>query len=174
MDKHELIIKFIPLAHNLAKKYSARFPRFRDDYMAAARLGLVQAANRFIPKKKTLFSTFAKRRIKGALLDMHRSLDLQGYRRKTETRPRVESFSFQNFIFSEDRETPEALLEAEDNILSIIHKVSEYEYPVFKGIYIDHKTHKVIAAEMGVPLNRVAYLHRTGLERLRRLLGAGV
>lgn len=172
MDKHALILKYIPLAHKLAKVYYTRFPRYLDEYKAAARLGLVQAANQFNPSKNTRFSTFAKRRIRGAIIDMHRSLDLQGFRRTTGQRPRIETVD--DYAVYDTGDKPDAALESEDFMLHIISKVSDKQYPVLKGIYVDHKSLKSIATELGVTLNRVSYLHRTGLERLRRLLGAGV
>jgi len=47
----------------------------RDDLMQAGVLGLIDAANKFDSNKQTSFSTYAKHRIRGAILDSLRKLD---------------------------------------------------------------------------------------------------
>jgi RNA polymerase sigma factor for flagellar operon FliA len=44
----------------------------REEYVAAGRLGLVEAAHRFDPDRGVKFTTFAYRRIRGAILDERR------------------------------------------------------------------------------------------------------
>jgi RNA polymerase sigma factor for flagellar operon FliA len=47
----------------------------RDDIRSAALMGLMDAANRFDPRRGVLFKTFAERRIRGAVFDEVRRMD---------------------------------------------------------------------------------------------------
>jgi RNA polymerase sigma factor for flagellar operon FliA len=47
----------------------------RDDIRSAALLGLMDASNRFDPRRGVLFKTFAERRIRGAVFDEVRRMD---------------------------------------------------------------------------------------------------
>jgi RNA polymerase sigma factor for flagellar operon FliA len=47
----------------------------RDDLLSEARIGLIDAINRFDPEKNVKFETYASIRIKGALVDYLRKLD---------------------------------------------------------------------------------------------------
>jgi RNA polymerase sigma factor for flagellar operon FliA len=67
----------LPIVHHVVAEVARRVPRHveRDDLMSAAMLGLVQAARAFDPDRGIPFSSFARTRIKGAVLDELRSRD---------------------------------------------------------------------------------------------------
>jgi RNA polymerase sigma factor for flagellar operon FliA len=71
----DLVRRNLPLVEHIVRRVSARFPRGvdRDELMAVALVGLVEAAQRFDPERGTAFSTYAGRRIEGAILDGLRS-----------------------------------------------------------------------------------------------------
>jgi RNA polymerase sigma factor FliA len=65
------------LAHREIERMSIRLPRHvdTDDLLQCAIIGLFQAIERFNPDSGALFRTFARRRIKGAILDELRRVD---------------------------------------------------------------------------------------------------
>ncbi len=75
--RRELLSRYIGLAHHAAREVA---PRVRDavsldELISAGSLGLLQAMEGFDPERGLAFSTFAMRRIRGAILDELRSRD---------------------------------------------------------------------------------------------------
>jgi RNA polymerase sigma factor FliA len=72
-----LVVEHLGLVRIIAMGIRARVPHFvdLDDLMQAGTLGLVDAARKFSPEKETTFSTYAKHRIRGAILDSLRQCD---------------------------------------------------------------------------------------------------
>lgn len=70
-EREALIQSGIRYARHLATKLSRELPSVvsLDDLVAAANLGLVDAANRYDPSRGAQFTTFAHYRIRGAILD---------------------------------------------------------------------------------------------------------
>ena len=71
-ERNQLIYKNKYLAEILAKKQILSLPTYsdnmiKDDIISSAYLGLVDAAKRYNPKKKSSFKTYAAFRIKGSL-----------------------------------------------------------------------------------------------------------
>jgi RNA polymerase sigma factor FliA len=71
-----LIESHISYAHAVATELLARFPAYidRQDVLAAAEYGLVQAANTYDASKGVAFTTFAYYRIRGAVFDLLRQV----------------------------------------------------------------------------------------------------
>ncbi len=63
--RQELVERFMPLVHKLARRYSGREPL--DDLVQVASLGLLKAMDRFQPDRGTAFSSFAVPTILGEL-----------------------------------------------------------------------------------------------------------
>lgn len=75
--RRELLGRYIGLVHHAAREVA---PRVRDavsldELFSAGSLGLLQAMEGFDPERGLAFSTFAMRRIRGAILDELRSRD---------------------------------------------------------------------------------------------------
>jgi RNA polymerase sigma-B factor len=64
--REELIERFMPLAHKLARRYLGAGQPF-DDLLQVASLGLIKAVDRFDPGRGTAFVTFAVPTILGEL-----------------------------------------------------------------------------------------------------------
>jgi RNA polymerase sigma factor (sigma-70 family) len=75
----ERVEAYVPLARTIAKRYWSRWIHLRDDIIAEAYWGLVQASIRYTGQVR--FRTFARHRIRGAILDF---LNPEG---KTQWRP---------------------------------------------------------------------------------------
>ncbi len=76
-DRSTLIQEHLYLVDIIAGRMVTQVPSFmnRDDMRSAGMMGLIDAANKFNPKKNILFKTFAEYRIRGAILDEMRKLD---------------------------------------------------------------------------------------------------
>ncbi len=75
--REELIIRCLPMVKALARRFSAYAAPCcgYDDFVSAGIVGLLEALDRYNPDMKTSFMTYAKHRIRGAILDELRSLE---------------------------------------------------------------------------------------------------
>ena len=73
-EQQSLAARHVMIARALAKSLQKSWPSFRDEFESTAMLALVQAAHTFDPLRNVKFSTFARIRIKGALLDTLRDV----------------------------------------------------------------------------------------------------
>jgi RNA polymerase sigma factor for flagellar operon FliA len=76
-EQERLMIETLPIVHFIARRIHKRLPQHVaiEDLYSAGVLGLVDAFHRFNPAKLNLFRTYAKFRIRGAILDSLRTLD---------------------------------------------------------------------------------------------------
>lgn len=70
----QLVLDHLPLVDALARRAAQRLPRWLDidDLIQTGRIGLMQAASRFDPARGIKFSSYASKRILGAIYDAHR------------------------------------------------------------------------------------------------------
>src|SRR6187397_190580 len=75
--RERLVVAYSPLVKFVAGRTGARLPSHVDqaDLISYGMLGLVEAMDRFEPKRQIRFETFAMQRIRGAIIDELRSLD---------------------------------------------------------------------------------------------------
>lgn len=75
--KEQLILKYAPMIKYIAQRIAARLPSHVDvnDLISSGVIGLIDAADKFNPKRDIQFKTYAEFRIKGAILDDLRSID---------------------------------------------------------------------------------------------------
>src|SRR6516164_10981210 len=75
--RDEVILEHLPLVKAIAVRVHENLPVHvdLDDLVHAGILGLFDAANKYNPEKQVVFSSYAKHRIKGAILDSLRQLD---------------------------------------------------------------------------------------------------
>jgi RNA polymerase sigma factor for flagellar operon FliA len=85
-ERNELIMQELPQVHYIASRMLERLPQHVElsDLVHAGVIGLLEAYRTFDNSKNAQFKTFAKFRIKGAILDSLRALDWgsRGIRRK--------------------------------------------------------------------------------------------
>ncbi len=76
-EREKMIETHLSLVDFLVDRMMTQVPAFvsRDDIRSAALMGLMDAANRFDPRRGVLFKTFAERRIRGAVFDEVRRMD---------------------------------------------------------------------------------------------------
>lgn len=75
--RNEIIMQELPQVQFIATRILERLPQYIElcDLVNAGVIGLIEAYRAFDPTKNAQFSTFAKFRIKGAILDSLRALD---------------------------------------------------------------------------------------------------
>lgn len=75
--RDELILSHMPQVRAIAKRVLDRVPRCItfDDVVGAGTLGLIQAVDRFDADRHVRFDSYAKHRIRGAMLDFLREQD---------------------------------------------------------------------------------------------------
>lgn len=76
--RNELVVKYAPLVKNIVERMALRLPAHvdREDLISAGTMGLMSAVERFDENRNVLFETFARFRIRGAILDELRSRDV--------------------------------------------------------------------------------------------------
>lgn len=76
-ERNELVMKELPQVYYIAARIRERLPQHveMEDLVHAGVLGLIEATRNFDSAKNAGFSTFAKFRIRGAILDSLRKLD---------------------------------------------------------------------------------------------------
>jgi len=74
--REELILSHMPQVKLLAQRLHRRCTQVElDDLISAGTIGLIQAVDRFDPKRNLKLKTLAEHRIRGALLDYLRQID---------------------------------------------------------------------------------------------------
>ena len=75
--RDRVVLEHLPLVKAIAVRVHENLPVHvdLDDLVHAGILGLFDAANKYNPDKQVVFSSYAKHRIKGAILDSLRQLD---------------------------------------------------------------------------------------------------
>lgn len=76
-EREEMIAKYAYLVKYLAGRVASRIPSnvVFDELISAGSLGLIDAVDKYDPKKNVGLKTYAQYRIKGAILDELRSMD---------------------------------------------------------------------------------------------------
>jgi RNA polymerase sigma factor FliA len=76
-DRDRLVVEYLPSVKAIAMHMRANLPAHVDvdDLVHAGILGLLEAANKFDPSKHVTFFSYARHRIKGAIMDSLRRLD---------------------------------------------------------------------------------------------------
>ncbi len=76
-ERDEMILEHLPQIKYIAQRISTKLPSHVElnDLVSAGVLGLLDAIEKFDPKRGVKFKTYAELRIKGAILDSLRNLD---------------------------------------------------------------------------------------------------
>jgi RNA polymerase sigma factor FliA len=75
-EREALLHRYLPLVRRVARRHLSKAPAAAlDDLVSGGTVGLLGALERYDPARETLFSTYARFRIRGAILDQLRALD---------------------------------------------------------------------------------------------------
>jgi RNA polymerase sigma factor (sigma-70 family) len=168
--QRELAARFLPLARALARPLKEMFAQWRDEFESAACLALVEAARSFDPSRNIQFATFARFRIRGALVDVGRQMSLAGWE-DDENGPGAVSLT----PYSEEHGQvliafkPPRIGTEFDDIDAVEHmlkKLPKKHATVCRLQYLYGKTQSEIAAVLGCSQTEVTRLHLKALEFL--------
>jgi len=120
-ERENQIVKYAYLVRQIAHRISMRLPSSvnHDELISAGCLGLIDAVDKFNPKKDVGLKTYAQYRIKGAILDELRSMD----RYSRSMRKRIHTIEKAVFAFESREARP-----ANDEDIAAEMKISIAEY----------------------------------------------
>lgn len=169
--QQELAARFLPLARALAKPLKQMFVQWKDEFESAACLALVEAARSFDPSRNIRFATFARFRIRGALVDVGRMMAMSGWEEDPEDAPGMFSIT----PYSEEHgkvlvatKAPEVGSELDDfdAVEHMILKLPKKHAQVCRMQYLYGKTQAEIAEVLGCSQTEVTRMHLKALELL--------
>lgn len=180
--QRDLATRYMPLARSMARRLAVSIPSGADEFRSAACLALVEAAQAFDESRGVDFSTFARHRIRGALIDARRGVLCGGWRGDLSLAPHFESLGpgceSRGTVFGSTLDEPIGMeMEMEEDVASCLSILTPRQAAAFRHIYLDGKTQEEAAALAGCSKASMCRLHRDALERLAgmrgRLLAAG-
>ena len=169
--QRELAARFLPLARSLAKPLKLIFTQWKDEFESAACLALVEAARSFDPSRNIKFATFARFRIRGALVDVGRGMGLAGWEDELEDAPGLFSLT----PYNEEHGSvliavaPPPVGTEFDDIDTVEHwlkKLPKKHATVCRLYYLHGKTQAEIADGLGCSQAEVTRLHKKAIEFL--------
>jgi RNA polymerase sigma factor for flagellar operon FliA len=133
-DREEIILKHISMIKYIAHRLALRLPPHisAEDLYSAGFIGLMDALNKFDPRKKTQFKTYAEFRIKGAMLDELRSQDCvsRSVRQKaTALEKATETLQKKNGRRVEDEEVAQELGLSLDDYYDLVNETKKVCFP---------------------------------------------
>jgi RNA polymerase sigma factor for flagellar operon FliA len=182
--------KHIPTIHAVAHRLNVPKTVDRRDLEQVGFIGLMDARRRFTPRRGVKFSTFARGRIAGAMLDHLRGLDpLSRCHRKAVkagTAPEVQTLSihlessqdgrdmlWERALVSSDPSPLDLAQQSEDRerVAAAVAKLPERWALVLRLYYWEELPMREIGARLGVQEPRVSQIHKAAIERLRGEMG---
>jgi RNA polymerase sigma factor (sigma-70 family) len=169
--QRELAEQFLPLARKLAKPLKTMFTNWRDEFESAACLALVEAARSYDPSRNIRFATFARFRIRGALMDVGRVMGLAGWESDRDNAPDVVTLTPYNEEHGKvlvAHESPEVGTEVDDadSVEHWLRKLPGKHALVCRLYYLHGKTMGEIAEDLRCSQSEITRLHRKALELL--------
>ena len=162
-ERDWLIEQHLPLVYHLVKQISHSLP-FRvetEDLVAYGQIGLIEASERFDPKRGSRFSTFAYYRIKGAIYDGLREMGVI-------TRSHVHNFALNanDILTSRVEDSSGSTTKVEDDIKSVESMIDAL-IPIY---FLSLDSERIQEAEDEDAFTSADYETRDLLERIREML----
>lgn len=168
--QQELAARFLPLARALAKPLKQLYPYWRDEFESAACLALVEAARSFDPKRRIQFATFARIRIRGALIDVSRAMILPGFEDEYEPPGTVAltPYSEEHGAVLVATQPPAVGADVDDidEVEHWLRKLPRRHANVCRLYYLYGKTQAEIAEVVGCSQSEITRLHRRSIDYL--------
>lgn len=183
----ELLEQYASLVKNIADNLIKTLPPNikLKDLIDEGTAGLYDAITKYDPSRNTLLKTYAEYRIKGAMLDFVRSLDLLPYqRRRKEKLDKIEPIKFTNLeeitekeLFEElhstekyDPFTNVSLKERAEKVSRAIETLPPHEKEVINLICFKGLTKVDIGKKLGKTEGTINFIYRNALKKLHKKL----
>jgi RNA polymerase sigma factor for flagellar operon FliA len=176
------IVQHLTHVHALAKRLRSHVPPCvtLDDLIGAGTIGLIQAVDRFQPSRGLQFATYAKHRIRGAMLDFLREEDplSRTERRRTRATNSAAEGALSTTISLEQLPAHEQREYASARCFSTrfadrvdLHRarqcLSERENRVISLLFNLDWQNREVARKLGVNESRVSQIKQSALSKLR-------
>lgn len=179
-----LMTAYIPMVSRIADKVAARIPACAlvgaDDLLSHGMFGLRDAIGKFDPDRGVQFTTYAPRRIHGAMMDGIRNMDYAPrLMRKRGSVPQKHSIDMPVATNENGNEVrvhdllPAAAatdVETRDSMAVILKGFTRAEQMVIRLYYETELTMREIGRAIGFSESRVSQMHAQLLDRLRAKL----
>jgi RNA polymerase sigma factor (sigma-70 family) len=169
--QQELAAQYVPLARALARPMKATWPMAWEEFESAACLALVEAARTFDPRRKFLFTTYARARILGAMRDVHRRMAKRHAREEAGMRPhfhRLANDPELNLKLYDIHPDPPIGhdLESVEEVERWLARVPARHAAACRLIYVNGLSQVEAAERLGCSQSRLSCLHREALSML--------
>jgi RNA polymerase sigma factor for flagellar operon FliA len=181
MDTHQLIIDALPLAGNIAGNIAKRLPPHVDprDLRQDACTGLVDAATRYDVTKGVPFGAFARRRVRGAVMDglrrqdhisrqARRQINAEGAEVPLQAIQLINPDQVIGVVVAPDGYA--AQTECKRLMAEAVEALPARKRLLIRGHYFGGKSLREIGVELGVKSARASQLHAQTLGELRKSL----
>ena len=170
-NQRGLAAQYLPLAQGLARGY--RFGRFgeREELESTAYMALVEAAQKFDPKRNVNFATYARHRIRGALRDYQRIALSENWRGEEAYRPvftrLVRGAEQHGRVLGVAPQLPVgALLESKEAVEEWLSRLPYLHAAACRLIYLHGQSQDEVAAQVGCSKSFLSRLHREAISWL--------
>lgn len=169
-SQKDLASQFLPLARGMCKPLKLLYPYWRDEFESAACLALVEAARSYDPNRNIRFATFARFRIRGALMDVGRTMILPGFEDE-EHPPGTVALTPYNEEHGKVLVASEAPgvgtdVDAIDEVEHWLRKLPKRHAAVCRLYYLYGKTQAEIAEVVGCSQSEITRLHKKSIDLL--------
>lgn len=188
----KMLERYMSLVPQVVAPIARRVPANvqRDDLLAAGLFGLVDSLRKNGSNPGVTFESYARMRIRGAVLDELRAQDWLSRRARDAINERADDpdaeregvmlVGFDELSDAEEREhlvsyrlDPEAVYEAKEtmrHLAAALDKLSERERTVVAMYYYESATFKKIAEKIEVSETRAFQIHARAIDRLKNVL----
>lgn len=175
-ERNRIVEENLGLATHFAEDYAASRMEF-EDLVQEARLGLIDAAERFDPKRGTKFSTYARWHILKRIMDaIHNRNEIVRVPRRRPSHICASLNDDDAAEIQDDSPTVESMLDESamvDRVRLCIGQLPPREAIVIRlrhGVNTEKMTLVKVAAVLGVSRERVRQIQASAEEKLRALL----
>ena len=176
---NRLVEDHVGFARVMVRRLSSTLPEHvdRDALESDALFGLLRAARSFDPARGVAFTTYAAKRIHGAMLDglRNRQVCSRGQRplvmlslSKSVAKNDGSEITLGD-VLSDKQESFVAALERQDQIEHLLRYVHALERRFVREYYLDEMTQGEIAARHGVSESRVSQHLKSARQRMREV-----
>jgi len=190
-ERNKLVVRELPQVYYVAARIRERLPKHveLEDLVQAGVIGLLEACRSYDGSKDAQFSTFAKFRIRGAILDSLRKLDWgsRTLRRrgreitssivKLESqlgrKPDDEEIDLIESAPSTGEDNPFELClkgERKEQLAEAVSQMSEREQLILSLYYNEELTMMEVSKIVGIAVSRVSQIHAAAMVKLRASL----
>ncbi len=150
-SRAKIIESYQPLVFKILSKIGHP-PELTLDLLQEGMVGLIEAVDRFEPRRGWKFYTFAYYRIRGCILN--------ALTRKMPSWDLVDEVEIAKPF------------DVEGELISVeLESLDESDKRVIEGIYYEGKALKDVAREMGFSVSKIQRIHKRALKKLREVLG---